>query len=81
MIDDSTEPLFIYRHKVQILPAQIHKVLKNAIVCLGIDASLYDFHSLRAGRTTELIKLGFSIEQVKRMGRWKSNAVYRYIKE
>ena len=65
--EDPSEPLFVYKHKVIILQALIRKVLKTAINRLGVNAALYDFHSLRAGRTTDLISLGFPVDQVKRM--------------
>ena len=47
--DSLSEPLFLYKQKVRILPSQIRRTLKTAISRLGINASLYDFHSLRAG--------------------------------
>ena len=71
---------FIFRHKLRISPENIRRTLSTAIKRIGLDASLYGFHSMRAGRVTDLIKFGYSIDFVKRVGRWKSNAVYRYIK-
>ena len=41
---------------------------------------MYGMHSFRVARTTDLIKYHYSLEEVKRMGRWQSNTVYRYIR-
>ena len=79
-INNDSENLFLFRYKVPIKPAVVRTTLKSAIKCIGMDEKLYDFHSLRVGRMSDLIKSGFSVDQVKRMGRWKSSAVYRYIK-
>ena len=58
-----------------VMRALLKKVLRN----LGIDASLYGMHSLRIGRTMDLIKYGYSLDEVKWMGRWKSTCVLKYI--
>ena len=73
------EPLFTFQHNCPIQPMHIRKFLRTAIGRLGINASVYDFHSLRVGRTCDLIKMGYSVDEVKQMGWWKSNAVYHYI--
>ena len=75
------EPLFIYRDKMPVMPATVNAVLKKAIKRCGMVPASFSFHSLRTGRTSQLIQLGYTIEAVKRLGRWKSNAVYRYIKQ
>ena len=73
------EPLFIFRDGKPVQATHANKTLKNAIHRLGLDSSIYGFHSLRIGRTTDLLKVGYSIEKIKELGRWKSNAVYRYL--
>ena len=47
---------------------------------LGLDDKLYGMHSLRIGRTTDLIKFNYSIEEIKIMGHWRSNVVFKYIR-
>ena len=78
--ESAEEQLFIFRNKVPLNPSQVRLVLKTCLDRVGLNANLFDCHSFRAGRTTDLVKLGYSIEQVQRLGRWKSNAVFRYIK-
>ena len=79
--DDYNEPFFIFRGKIPVLPQHARKVLKLCLRRVGLDEKLYDFHSLRAGCCVDLIKhYHYSIKEVKHIGRWKSNAIYRYIK-
>ena len=70
------EQLFIFRDKSPVTPQHARKVLDKILVMAGLDKNLYSFHGLSAGWATELINLGYSIETVKLIGRWKSNAVY-----
>ena len=75
------EALFIFRDGNPILPEHARKLLRLAIDNLGLECANYDMHSLRIGRTSDLSKFNYSIEEVKRMGRWKSNAIYKYIRQ
>ena len=75
------EQFFVFRDRSPVQPQHLRQVLKNALKNMGLDQSLYDVHSLRIGRCTDMMKFGYTIEQIKRAGRWKSNTVYKYIKE
>ena len=75
------EPFFIFRDGSVITDVQIRKVLNRLFSNLGLDARCYGMHSLHAGRAGDMLKTErYSIEDIKRAGRWKSNAVYRYLK-
>ena len=78
--DSDTEPLFIFRDRNPVKANNVSNVLKKALSRMNLDSSLYSVHSLRIGRAMDLIKYGYSVEEVKRIGRWKSNAVYKYIR-
>ena len=78
---NAMEPLFVFKNKTPVTPTQARKLLKDCIDTLGLDSEVYDIHSLRIGRTSDLIKFNYTIEEVKRMGRWKSNAVFKYIRQ
>ena len=54
-------------------------MLSECLTVLGLNPAMYGFHSFRVGRTTDLIKYNYDIEEVKRMGRWHSNTVYKYV--
>ena len=75
-----TEPFFIFRDRQAVKPAQANLVLKNMIHNLGLEDKYYSMHSFRIGRTSDLIKFGCPIDEVQRMGCWRSNAVFRYIR-
>ena len=60
-------------------PAILRWVIKKLIVKIGPDPSLYDTHSLHSGCARHLIKGGCSLSDVRFVGRWWSNTVYRYL--
>ena len=77
---DKNEQFFVFRDKSPVTPTNARNILKICLSNLGLDAKLYGMHSFRVGRTTDLIKYNYSVEEVKRMGRWRSNTVYKYIR-
>ena len=58
----------------------LRSILRLLLDRINLDSSMYDVHSFRIGRTCDLHKFGYTIDQIKAMGRWKSNAVYRYLR-
>ena len=77
---DESEQFFIFSDGSPVTAVTARAVLKNAIKAIGLNEKLYDLHSLRIGRASQLIELGYSVEDVKTLGRWKSNVVYKYIR-
>ena len=75
----SHEQFFIFRDNTLVHAHHLRKVLKNAITANGLDAKFYDCHCLRLGRAVDLLKLGISVETIKKLGRWRLNAVYTYL--
>ena len=78
--DGPTDQFFIFRDGSPATPQHVRVLLKECLQNIGLDPFLYGFHSFRVGRTTDLIKYHYSIEEVKRMGRWHTNTVFRYIR-
>ena len=74
------EAFFVFRDRNPVQASQFRTVLRSLLTRINLDGTLYDIHSFRSGRTSDLEKFGYSIDQIKAMGRWKSNAVYRYLK-
>ena len=74
------EPFFVFKDKMPVGIAQFRKTLKLALSLAGFDETLYDTHSLRAGRSCDLMNMNVSIETIKKLGRWKSNAVFTYLR-
>ena len=73
------DPFFVFRSGIPVQPRHIQNLLKILLKRLGLNPNFYGVHSLRIGRTTDLIKLKYDLELVKRIGHWKSGMVYRYI--
>ena len=78
---DYSEQFFVFADRSPVKPFHLRSTLRELIEDLNLDSSLYDVHSFRSGRTCDLAKFGYSIDEIKTMGRWKSNAVYRYLKD
>ena len=77
---ENNEPFFIFRDHQAVMPGHARSVLCTAITKLGFNPKKFVFHCFRSGRATELLKLGYTIEQIMRFGRWRSNAVFKYLK-
>ena len=50
------DQFFIFTDGTPVGPQHVRALLKNCLEALGLDATLYGFHSFRVGRTTDLIK-------------------------
>ena len=74
------EQFFIFRDGSPVRANVVRNILKRVITKLNLDKKLFDTHSFRAERSCDLLKLGYMIEQIKIIGRWRSNAVYRYLR-
>ena len=78
-INDSDQ-FFVFRDGMPVTAENARTVLREAIAQLGLDNTIYDFHSFRIGRSSDMAKFGYSLEEIKRLGRWRSNIVYKYIR-
>ena len=78
--DSDSEPFFIFRNKQPVTPNNFRIVLRKALTCRGFDQCNYNTHSLCLGRSCDLYKLGLSVESIKKLGRWKSNVVFHYLR-
>ena len=75
------EQFLVFENGDPLLAKDVRLELKEAIGNLRLKPELYDTHSFRIGRATDLRKLGNSVETIKEVGRWKSNAVYKYLRD
>ena len=79
--EDPAECLFIFIDGQPVTPQQARNVLKHALTKIGLNHAYYGMHSFRVGRTTDLIKYGYSLDEVRRMGCWRTNTVFKYIRD
>jgi len=60
---------------------QVLTVLTEMLSLLGEGPTVYNTHSFRIGKATDLVLQGYSTSQILTIGRWKSvKAFERYIK-
>ena len=77
---DKQEPFFVFRDRTPVKPAQFRKVLKKLIKKNGLNPGLYRGHSLRGGCATDMAELQISLESIRKIGKWKSSAIYTYLR-
>ena len=77
---NENENFFIFYDRTAVKPYHFHTTLRGMLRISGYNENRYCCTAFHAGRASDLIKLGVSVESVKEMGRWKSNAVYKYLK-
>ena len=78
--EDINENLFVFRDKTPVKPNHVSEVLKNCLINLNLDHTAFSFQCFRSGRACDLLRQGYTVEEIKYLGRWKSNAVYKYLK-
>ena len=78
--EEDNDQFFIFRDRSPVVPHHVRAVLNKALTALNLDPEMYGMHSARIGRASDLFKFHYEISEIKFLGRWKSNAVYRYIK-
>ena len=80
-IKDDNEQLFIFNDGTNLQSTHLRQMLRSTISSFQLDPTLYDTHSFRIGRATDFFKRGVDLEKIKQLGRWRSNAVYKYLRE
>ena len=74
------EPFLIYKNGQPLTSQDLRSNLKDILATMNLNPDLYDTHSLRIGRATDLFKHGVTVEEIKSLGCWKSKAVYKYLR-
>eukprot|EP00435_Cladocopium_sp_Y103_P076135 s50_g78.t1 len=76
---DGMKPLFRWSSGIALKRLEVQSLLQQAARGVGLPPSRFMSHSLRIGGATALYQSTGEIELVKRMGRWSSSAVQRYL--
>ena len=74
------EQFFVFRDRTPVTAYHFNSILNKTLENCGIDSKLYTATSFRSGRAGDLLEMGVSVEIIKKLGRWKSNAIYNYFK-
>ena len=77
---DKTEQFFVFSDKSPVQPNQMRNVMRKLLSKSGLQAELYNIHSFRIGCCCDLLKMGFKIPTIQKIGCWRSNAVYSYLR-
>ena len=77
---DENEQFFIFSDRSPVKPEMVRNLLKRLLKRLNLNSDLYNCQSFHIGRATDMAKYGIAIDIIKHLGRWKSNAVYNYLK-
>ena len=71
-----SEQFFIFRDGTPVKTSHVRLVLKNCLSSAGFNSKLYSSQSMRAGRAVDLKIAGISYDDLRGLGRWRSNAVF-----
>lgn len=72
---------FIFSDGSRVTDCHFRAVLRRAIKNLGLSPSAFNTHSLRIGRASMLFKRNYSIDFIKKVGRWKNvSTAFKYFK-
>ena len=74
------EQFFIFADGLEVSAAQARRTLKTLLARLNTDPTHFNFHLLRIRRLCDLYRWGYSVERIMKIGRWKSSAIYRYLR-
>ena len=61
--------------------SQLRYAIKRAVRLIGLNPDFYSGHSLRAGGATDLFRANVSYANIKKFGRWKSDAALIYYRD
>ena len=74
------EQFFVFSDNRPVKPEHLRAMLKITLNQLNIPHEYYCLHSTRVGRASDLLDYGLSVETIKKIGRWRSNAVFTYLR-
>ena len=75
----SSEPFFVFRDRTPVKANNFREVLCSSICQVNLDPKLYNCHSLHIGRNCDLFRGGMPVQNIMKLGCWRSNAVYKYL--
>ena len=77
---DPNEQFFIFRDYSPVTALHMTSTLYLMLKLMNYNELLYDCHSFKIGRSCDLMKYGLSVETINKLGRWKLNIVYSYLR-
>lgn len=75
-----TSPVYVLSNGRFLSYSLLNYFIKKVTSSIGLNSECYSSHSLRAGAATAAAQAGCNDDQIKRMGRWASDAYSNYIR-
>ena len=75
-----TEQFFVFRDCLPVQPQQFRHMLQKLLKLARFESHRYNSSSFRAGRATDMMEAGVPIDTIQKLGRWKSTAMYTYLR-
>ena len=72
--------LFVHKDGTPFTRNFIANRLKKDLISIGINPKNYNTHSIRIGRASDLAEKGCADTKIAEIGRWRSNAFNKYIR-
>ena len=76
----SNNMIFIHKGGQQLRRSEIASMLKDLLKNIHLNHKLYNTHSFRIGKATDMHVLGYTDSQIRSAGRWASDAFKLYLK-
>ena len=73
-------PLFVFSSGEVLTYRIYNNAIKSLVERVGLDPTRYSTHSFRAGAATQAAAVGMPAVDIKRLGRWKSDAYQSYLR-
>ena len=70
-----------FRDRSPVTPSHMRLIFQSCLKSVRLNYKNYRLHGIRAGRALDLLNMGVSVETIKQLGQWKSNAVYAYLRK
>ena len=80
MVVKRDEQFFIFGDYSPVTPAHFRTLVKRLIAHNCLNPDLYDSTGFRSGHATDMAEQHISPETIRKLGRWKSNAMYTYLR-
>ena len=74
------EQFFVFSDRSPVKPEHFRIMLRNLLKFNNIDWTRYRVHDFRSGHATEMLENGVPIDKIRKLGRWKTSTVFKYLK-
>ena len=77
---NNTEQFFVNADQSPVTSQQFRKLFKDLLIFNKYDPTQFTCHGMRAGRACDMLDMGISVQMIRKIGCWKSNSVYAYLR-